>query len=418
MPIRPYLPGFIVGAAILFAILFSWGSPLMAQATTDFAAWKDAKNAKDVPEWARTLLNRDFRDITGTAREELLAKTLEALIEIVADSRVVPSTRYNAVLVSGQLVAAPGNPPAAYPAALLYLVDVYQRADTPHYIRCGALLGIVRHALCGIDPSQQERVIDLLLETVTTELYADTVSWAVGDWCRITALEGLAAMKITGTESAHGKGKVVSELLPVINRKTQELNNLCSRQSTFTRQDWEQARRAIELASHVAKTLGDLNYKDVEGKLVPDVDAKTMTDTFVGLIRAVCGFEYKMIVDTIDRKEVSFDSAILLEQIVVDIKMSTQSVAWGIRGWFLAGNPGENSLLASLPNDDPVKERLDIFLSEINELTAFLDEGDKAKKSTPAGNAPKAFKFDISELRDVLVKSPTTFKKDQTSGNE
>lgn len=393
MPLRPCILGFFA----FVAVLFLWGTSLRAQTPTDFATWKEAKNAENVHAWAGTML-RGFRDLTGVAREELLDKNLLSLKDIIADSNVVPSTRYNAILAAGQLVsteASPGTMPIAYPAALVYLVDVYQETDCPPYVKYGALLGIVRHALCGIDPSQQERVIDLLLETVGTEPDVNTISSAVGSWFRLTSLEGLAALKTTGAE-----GKVVTGLLALIHRKAQELDMLRRNQNVFNRQDWEQARRAVELASQAAKTLGDLDYRSATC-----VNVTEMTGTFAALTQAVCELGNKLAADTIDQKEASPDSALLLEQIVVDTKTCIQSVVWGIRGWFLTGNPGEHSLYASLSSDDPTKKQLDILLAEIVELATFLDEGDRTKRQSPATNAPKAFRFVILELRDAMAKS-------------
>jgi len=402
---QPYCQVIIVCAAASLLC----GNSLLAQTTTDFAAWKDAKNVQDVPRWVYIMLNRDFRGITGTARDELLAKTLAELKEIIADPNVVPSTRYNAILAVGQLESTPGNPPAAYSAALPYLVDVYQKPDCPPYVKYGALLGIARHALCGIDPSHREKVIDLLLETVTNEfIVSDTelLEPAVANWFRQTSLDGLTALKTVGTD-----GKIVAELLSVIRRKSQELNELCRSENTLTRENWEQARRAVELASKTAKTLGDLDYKSATG-----IDANKMTDAFIAFTKAVCGFECKAATDSVEQGEASPDPAILLEQIVLDIKTCTQSVVWGIRGGLLTGKPTENSFYASLGKDNSEAGRLDILLGEIVELTAFLDEGSKANRSTPAFNAPKAFNFDLPELRNTLSKSSEVFAKIQ-SGN-
>jgi hypothetical protein len=347
----------------------------------------------------------DFQNLAGTARDELLAKTLSALADIVSDTEVIPAIRYNAILAAGQLVAkeaSPNTPPDAYPAALTYLVEVYQKADSPYYLQYGALLGIVRHALLGIHPDQQDTVIDLLLETAMTETEAGGIAPAVWDWFRQTAFDGLAALKTVGTE-----GKVVAELLAIIDRKSQELENECHRQEPSTRKDWEQTRRTIELAAKAAKTLGDLDYKSAK-----DIDAGKMTDAFIRLTGAVCGIGHKMALESAGQEEGSPVSATLLEQIVIDVKMCTQSVVWGIRGGFLTGKPGENSLYTSLETGDPAIKRLDVLLTEIIGLATFLDEGDKARRTAAAAaNTVKTFKFDLSELRDALAKCSEALTK-------
>jgi len=399
MPFRPYFWGMIVFATVCLSEV-----SVPAQTTTDFAPWKEAQNAEAIPDWTRRMLGR-FRDVTDTAREELLAKTLSALKEIASDSNVVPSTRYNAILAAGQLVSqepSPGNPPVAYSAALTYLIEVYQKPDSPRYLKYGALLGIVRHTLSGIDLDLQNKVIDLLLETATTEFQADEITLdaallepAVWDWFRQTALDGLAALKTVGVNN-----KVVTELLGVINHQSQELEELLGSQNVFTREEWTQSRRMTELASKAAKTLGDLNYTSAA-----DMDTKKMTDSFVRLTKAVCGVEHKMIADFIEQGGISPDPAVLLERVVVNVKMCIQSVVWGIRGGFLTVNrPEEHSFYASLDSDDPAVKRLDILLTEMIELAAFFDEGNPPRRSILSANVQREFQFSLAELRDALAK--------------
>jgi hypothetical protein len=403
MSFRPYFWGSIV----LTAIFFSGETFVPAQTITDLTLWKESQNAEAVPRWANDVLTRGFRNVTGTAREELLAKTLSALAEIVADSDVVPSTRFNAILTIGQLEASPGTPPAlptAYPAALTYLIDLYQQADVPYYLKHGVLRGLERHAILGIDPDQRDKVIDLFLETVTSEFVPEheaPLEPAVEDWFRQTALDGLAALKTTGTH-----GKVVSELLCVLNDKAQELEEWSDSQEGLTREMWVQTRRVLELASKVAKTLGDLDYSSAT-----NMDAEKMADAFMRLTQAVCDIEYKIVADFIDRETTSPDPAKLREQIVVGMKMYTQSVVWGIQSEVLARRPSENSFYASLKNNDPAIKLLDILKAEINELSTFFDEGARTRRGAVIPPMPGEFKFDLLELRDALKKCSETLAK-------
>ena len=397
MSFRLYFLGIIIFATVFFSgTIF-----VSAQNTTDFTPWKDAKNAESIPDWARIMLSRDFRDLTGTAREELLAKTLSALTDIASDSEVVPAARYNAILAIGQLESSPGspgNPPTAYPAALKYLINVYQQADTPHYLKYGALLGMVRHAILGIDSDQQDKVIDLLLETAASEFesgHALPLEPAVWDWFRHTALDGLSALKTTGIH-----GRVVAELLTIIDDQSQALEEWSrSHQDVLNREAWQQIRRTLELASKAAKTLGDLDYPSTT-----DIDTKKMTDTFIRLTKVVCEVNGKMATDFIDREEITLNPAALREQIVVNMKTCTHSVVWGMRSGFWTARPGENSFYAALKNDDPAIKRLDILMAEIVELSTFFDEGVKERRSGALPGVPKAFKFELSELRDALKK--------------
>ena len=341
---------------------------------------------------------------TDAAREELLAKNLSVLKETISDTDADPSIRYNAILAVGQLVSvepSPGNPPVAYPAALLSLVEVYQKPDAPYYLKYGALLGINRHAVIGIAPDQQDRVIDLLLETIMTEfeageplLNAIPLEPAAWHWFRLTALDGLAALKTVGKN-----GKIVSELLAVIDRQSQELEELAEIQNVLNRKYWEESRRLSELASKAAKTLGDLDYTSAT-----DIDAKQMTDTFIGLTKAVCGIEHKMAATFLELGGTYTKPAILLERIVINVKMCVQSVVWGIRGGFLTAKPTGNSFYTSLEADDPAIERLNTLLAEIMKLSTFLDEGNPPRRSVLSANVAKEFQFDLTELRDALEK--------------
>ena len=403
MLFRPYFLGIIVFSAVLFL----WETSIQAQSTIDITRWKDAKNADDIPEWTRRMLIRDFRDVTGAVRDEMLAKTLSALKDIFTDSNVVPSTRYNAIFAAGQLVsteASPGNLPVAYSAALSDLINAYQDTDSPPYLKYGALLGIVRHAVLGIAPAQQDGVVNLFLQIITEletdEFASDSVfalplEPAVWDWFQQTALDGLSAMKTAGTD-----GKVIQELLAVINRQSQELEELMCHQDMFSSREKEQVRRTIELASKAAKTLGDLDYK-----LLTDIDEQKIIDSFVALAKVVCNVESKIIADSTGQRGTSPDPATLIGQIVADMKICTQSIVWGIQCRFLTSRWGENSFYAALviANNDKARNRLDRLLKEIGELSTFFDEGDKTnRQAVPLGNMGKAFKFDLRELGEFL----------------
>jgi hypothetical protein len=410
---RPFLLGIIA-----LTVLSLWGETVVL-AQTDFAAWKNPQNAETVPRWRQQLLNsRDFQNLTGTSRDELLAQTLTSLKEIAEDSNVVPSTRYNAILAVGQLVSvepSPGTPPVAYADALTYLVDSYQEPDMPYYLQYGALLGIVRHTHCGMESAQQNKVIDLLLDTISTEFVPEETTLnsmplepAVWEWFRQTALEGLTGLKTIGTN-----GKVVTELLEVINRQSQELEDLIGSEEPLSREDWERTRRIAALATKAAKTLGDLNYASATNR-----NANKMIDTFIRLIRAECSINCKRATETIEKGGTSSDSAILLERIVLNVKMCIQSVGWGIRSDFLSGRPTKNSFYTSLESDEPAMKRLTLLLAEITKLAMFLDEGDGTRRPVLSANVAKEFLFTLAELRDVLAKTSDALTEKQDKEKE
>jgi len=225
------------------------------------------------------------------------------------------------------------------------------------------------------------------------------------DWFRLTALDGLTALKTVGQDS-----KVVVGLLSVINRQSLELEDLSGSQNAFTREEWEQSRRFAELGAKAAKTLGDLNYAEAS-----EIDTKKMTDVFVRLTKAVCDIEHKIASDFLEpseRWETVPDPVLLLERIVINVKMSIQSIVWGIRSSFLTGRPTNDFFFyASLESDDPAIRRLDILLAEIIKLSTFLDEGDGTRRPVLSANIPREFQFNLTELRDTLAQTSEVLAK-------
>ena len=390
MLFRPYIFGIVVLAtSVLATIVFAGGRFVQTQTAANFAAWKDPRNAESVPGWARQALTRDFRNLAG-------------LKDVVSDSGVVPSTRYNAILAIGQLELTPGNPPVAYPAVLTYLVDVYRNDNYPYYLKYGALLGIVRHAILGIEPVLRDEVLELLLETVATELPLHSTP-AVWHWFRLTALDGLTAMRTFGKIFGEN-GLVVETLLDVINLKSRKLDTLSRSPNILTRENWQQASWAIELASKAAKTLGDLDYRSAT-----DIDTEKIADAFITLTKAVCDVKSEMVSAALGGEAALLTPATLKEQIVINVKICTQSVVWGMRSGFLTSRPSETSFVASLQDGDPAVERLNTLMARIVELTTFMDEGEMSRRATPTANDSKEFRFDLPDLREALIKLSETF---------
>ena len=365
-----------------------------AQILTNFATWTAPENAEAVPDWVRVMLGREFRNLEGAEREARLAQVLSALQGIIDDVDVVPSTRYNAVLAVGQLDIRVGNPPIAYPPALVYLANVYRDANSPDYLKYGALLGIVRHAICGITPDQQDKTLALLLDTLAGT-NAESIKPDVWHWFQSSALDALTALKTAGPD-----GNVLSELLALMDRNIREIELLAEHYDLFVPANAERLLRAIELASKAAKTLGDLDYRSLA-----DIDNERMADTFIKLTQTVCSAGHKMITVYLDEERTMPLPEKLKEQIVAMQKMCMQSVVWGIRGGFLLPNrPAEHSFYTSLPGEDPTVGRLDVLLSDILAISSFFDEGEPSQRSTMPTDAVKAFRFDLNELRDALEK--------------
>jgi hypothetical protein len=122
------------------------------------------------------------------------------------------------------------------------------------------------------------------------------------------------------------------------------------------------------------------------------------------LTKAVCDTEHKIIQKSVEQEDAPPFPTALLEQIVVDIKICTQSIVWGIRSGILTGRPMENSFYTSLKADVSELKRLDVLLAEIIELATFLDDGDGVRRPAALPDAPRAFKFTLLELRNALTK--------------
>gem|GEM_PF-2593867 len=426
----------------MIAVVMFWGNlHAGAQPDTDFAAWKNPLNVDAIPEWTRIMLTRDFRNRSGTDREELLAKTLAGLKDIVADNQVLPATRYNAILAVGQLELEPGNPPKAYQEALLYLIEVYEHdpAITPLFLKYGAMLGIVRHAVCGIEPDHLDKVIDLLLHTVEAEHANHPAGMEESDiwlWFRLAALDGITALKTTGTD-----GKVIQTILTLIRKKTAEIEYLSEHDDLSLTANYQRLFKSIELASKAAKTLGDLDFNRMNTESDADIPCKDIADSFIILTKTVYNACLKMISpylpqNSVEQNTIGYDHTDteggiaentngqidtvglgnaessreilekpngLTEQIVVNLKTCMQSVVWGVRSGFLSQTrPAEHSFYVFLDTDSPEIKRMDMLMAVILELSAFLDEGDRSRRPLGSGDAPKTFPFHLHELNDVL----------------
>jgi hypothetical protein len=164
----------------------------------------------------------------------------------------------------------------------------------------------------------------------------------------------------------------------------------------------KQIRLSLDLASKIAKTLGDLDYQSAKG-----VDVKAITDTFVRFGKAACDIEQRIATEVLTKGKTQ-ETTVVMGQIVIDMKTCTQSIAWGIRSGFLSGKPAESSLYSSIQNDEQAVKRLDDLWTALTELSIFFDEGGKA---SPQPSAGEIFKFELSELRDKLAKFSETLSK-------
>jgi hypothetical protein len=173
-----------------------------------FARWTVEGNAGFVQNYVRDLISKDLKDSTGAARTFFLTKSLETLTKMTNDKSLNPTARYNAILAIGQLTfkeaAANNDPPAYFEDALKQLVTIYDNNTTPEYIRVGALVGIVRHAIAGIsnEDYKNNKVPAIFIKTINSNRPAadqDPDERAKLDWLRMRAFDGLAALKVVNS---------------------------------------------------------------------------------------------------------------------------------------------------------------------------------------------------------------------------
>jgi hypothetical protein len=380
------------------AVIFP-GTAVLAQETADFDKWTQA-DLNEIGVYVKKLLT-DIRNSTDTARNELLAKTLAALSKIAASEEVKPAVRYNAVLVIGQLVQkeaeASGTPPTPYSAALPYLVETYQNGNTPEYVRVGALLGIVRHAYCGIaDQNLRQTVIpNLLIGAVMsgrpTEEGGSQGSREVIDWSRRIALEGLGALK-------SADAKIVDTLLNIM----------------------EGEKDSFDMRTLAAKTFGDLDLKDAASR----VDGAKIGNALLALTKSFFGGELVKVttlredfypevrrdreekeelelrreeakrrgrplpseprqprrdprLDRLendpDYKTLSAEQKEAVREMIIEMKLSLQNIRYGITG-AVTGKVSAG-IRPVLQDDNEVAGKLDLLVRGIDLFLVLLDEG-------------------------------------------
>jgi hypothetical protein len=169
-----------------------------------FARWTTEGNAVFVQNYVRDLTAKDLKDATGAARTFFLTKSLETLTKMTNDKSLNPTARYNAILALGQLTskdAVSNEPPVYYEDALKQLITIHDNNSTPEYIRVGALVGIVRHAIAGINNEdlKNNKVPAIFIKTINSNRPAadqDADERAKSDWSRMRAFDGLAALKV------------------------------------------------------------------------------------------------------------------------------------------------------------------------------------------------------------------------------
>jgi hypothetical protein len=182
----------------------------------------------------RETLLKTLRDLSNdsSARKHLTEELVfPYFVRIPGDAGYHPAVRLNAVLILGNLNRREAQrnvePPQPLDLALRELVALATKAETPAYLRIGALAGILRHASIegqrkdpAMDNSLRQQCIDLAIGLI--EAPGDAAGGPPSDdvyWMRRQAVQILGALRSPGTD-----GKAVAALRKVLDDQTTPLN--------------------------------------------------------------------------------------------------------------------------------------------------------------------------------------------------
>ncbi len=174
------------------------------------------------------LLNA-IRDVANDSpvRKHLIEElTTSYFSRVAADAGYHPAVRLNAILIIGNLNRREGSrnvePSLPMETALRILVNAANAADSPNYLKVGALSGILRHAT--IDGQMQTPVLDNALRQQCIDLAVSLIdsitpaeSTPLSDeqyWIRRQAVQILGAFRAPGTD-----GKTVVALRKILDDK-------------------------------------------------------------------------------------------------------------------------------------------------------------------------------------------------------
>lgn len=346
-----------------------------------FAAWTDPKTTQRLVNYRNDFLNKDFKEVSGSARNFLLSKSLEILLQMVRDPAVTPAARLNAVLAVGSMNerdGGAGNPIVAYPAALQALLKEYNDESTPAYLRVGALIGILRHAQLGIaDVNLKTGTLMPLFIKVIAEGVPNTDRSAdeqeILNWSRCRAVEGLQALRVTGP-----KGEAVGTLLDIV----------------------ENTNETDEMRYMAIRAIGDIDYAPAAAAGVP---FKRIGDAVLLMARFVCVNEEKVIqrnmpltpgggMEMMGGGEMGFSGETVVDprstaaivSAIGRIKFAMSAIRNAILGkTSMVGHPEATGVLPSINAADAASGKKFTELARmLLTVMEFLDAGADPKKAT------------------------------------
>ena len=245
------------------------------------ARWTVRANGRDLSKY-RTELEQDAVELSGDAQTKFLQEVVGVLKSYAGSSSCYPACRYNAALTIGTLnISNEGGKdglPKPYPDAITVLAKFCTTSsDVPDYIRYAGLIGLVRHAQCGIEDAKYQSGVKSVFAKVLDPKYAvdNNIRDEIYECFAEEAITGLASFKSpTGTKGGTGT-------LDLFRRTIEDKN------------------ASFELRCIAAKALGDMDLSSLK-----NYDYAGLAKSLVTLARDFCVEESSYIDSELVRDQV------------------------------------------------------------------------------------------------------------------
>lgn len=194
-----------------------------------FPTWTNPDSYSVKGRNVRTPRQSILRDLKtakhGSVYDRLNRLVMDQMIEF-AQGNYCPATRYNAMLVIGELnVEEPAinRPPKPLPEAFARLLAAAEDDKLPDAVRVAALQGIVRHGKYGAsDAESRQKISSLMLSLATTRNPPPRRSKEGHTWFRCLAIDTLGQLGSPGQQ-----GTVAKALVKVLGESTAPLSVRC-----------------------------------------------------------------------------------------------------------------------------------------------------------------------------------------------
>ena len=331
-----------------------------------------------------------FPNMTSYSSEALggLAKKREGLIRIIRGTKVPaaqkqltalafkasqgisrgnyhPAVRYNAVLILGALdekQATNAAPPKPLPVAtdsLLELLekDAFNEVKVSSSLKLGALVGLERHAHCGVSEEYTQKLTQACLNVISQEEPPADISSDVFNWMKCQAVRVL-----TRLHAQKPNPEVQVALTKMINDSNLSLEDRCC----------------------VAALLFRINYKDAEG-----VEVTSTVDALGNLMKQVAADEAEKAREY-EQTKIGGRVGVLRNRIdPIYQRGRLASRLWSI------GRAG-SSLMAGVSEED--KAKISSLLSTLGPVMAIAADKDNVDLNVTA--AVKNLESEISAVVD------------------